>query len=127
MTKSAPLPPIPLPPDITSRFVDTSPNSLRFHVLEAGRSPDQSRPLILLVHGFPEIAYSWRHTIPLLASAGYYVVAFDQRGYGRTSSPCGPIDPSDFRPLNLIRDVILLVHALGYTKVRCLAGHDFGA
>lgn len=121
------LPPIPLPSGITSRFVDTSPNSLKFHILEAGASPDQSRPLILLVHGFPELAYSWRHTIPLLESAGFYVVAFDQRGYGRTFSPDGPIDPSDFRPLNLIRDVIILVHALGYNKVKCLVGHDFGA
>ena len=65
--------------------------------------------------------------MPLLASAGYYVVAFDQRGFGRTSSPSAPMDASDFRPLNLIRDVIILVHALGYTKVKCLVGHDVGA
>jgi dipeptidyl aminopeptidase/acylaminoacyl peptidase len=81
MTHTSSLPPISLPSGITSRFVDTSPHSLNFHILEAGHSPDQSRPLILLVHGFPELAYSWRHTMPLLASAGYYVVAFDQRGY----------------------------------------------
>jgi pimeloyl-ACP methyl ester carboxylesterase len=127
MTEPSLLPPIPLPAGISFRFVDTSPHSLNFHILEAGHSPDQSRPLILLVHGFPELAYSWRHTMPLLASAGYYVVAFDQRGYGRTYSPSGPIDHSDFRPLNLIRDVIILVHALGYTKVKCIVGHDFGA
>ena len=127
MTDPSSLSPLPLPSGITSRFVDTSPHCLRFHILEAGRSADQSRPLILLVHGFPEIAYSWRHMIPHLASAGYYVVAFDQRGYGRTSSLSGPIEPSDFRPLNVIRDVIVLVHALGYTKVKCLVGHDFGA
>ena len=127
MSDPSSLSPISLPAGITSRFVDTSPHSLRFHILEAGSSPDQSRPLILLVHGFPEIAYSWRHTLPLLASAGYYAVAFDQRGYGRTYSPNGPIDPSDFRPLNLIKDIVILVHALGYKKVKCLVGHDFGA
>lgn len=127
MTDQSFLPPILLPPGISSRFIDTSPRSLTFHVLEAGYSADQSRPLILLVHGFPEIAYSWRHCMPLLASAGYYVVAFDQRGFGRTSSPSGAMEPSDFRPLNLIRDVIILVHALGYTRVTCIVGHDFGA
>src|SRR5271156_3169886 len=75
-------PPIPLPAGITSRFVHTSPHSLTFHVLEAGRSFEQSRPLIILVHGFPELAYSWRRVMPMLADKGYYVVAFDQRGYG---------------------------------------------
>jgi pimeloyl-ACP methyl ester carboxylesterase len=55
------------------------------------------------------------------------VVAFDQRGYGRTHFPEGPMPLSDFRPLNLIRDAIILAHALGHTHVRCVVGHDFGA
>ena len=79
------------------------------------------------MHGFPEIAYSWRHTIIPLASAGYRVVAFDQRGYGRTHSSDGPIELSAFRPLNLIKDVVVLAHALGFQKVKCIVGHDFGA
>jgi pimeloyl-ACP methyl ester carboxylesterase len=55
------------------------------------------------------------------------VVAFDQRGYGRSHFPEGPMQLSDFRPLNLIRDAIILAHALGHTHVRCVVGHDFGA
>ncbi len=124
MTDPTTLPPLPLPSGIRSRFVDTSPHSLKFHILEAG---EHGRPLILLVHGFPELAYSWRHVMPLLSSAGYYCVAFDQRGYGRTHSTMGPIDSAEFRPLNLIKDTVTLVHALGYHKVTCLVGHDFGA
>ena len=53
------------------------------HVLEAGRG--RGRPLLLLLHGFPELAYSWRKVMPALADAGYHVVAPDQRGYGRTT------------------------------------------
>ncbi|KAK5002032.1 hypothetical protein LTR28_011910, partial [Elasticomyces elasticus] len=82
-----PLPPLPLPSGITSRYIDcTSSAGLTFHILEAG-TPESgtTRPLVLLCHGFPEIAYSWRHIIPSLASAGYHVVAPDQRGYGRTT------------------------------------------
>ena len=75
------LSPIPLPDGITSRYVDTAPHSLRFHILEASAPPQGSRPshpLILLVHGFPELAYSWRKMILPLASAGYHVVAFGE-------------------------------------------------
>jgi pimeloyl-ACP methyl ester carboxylesterase len=120
------LSPIPLPRGITSRMVQTAPHGLNFHILEAG-SDGSGRPLILLIHGFPELAYSWRHTILPLASAGYHVVAFDQRGYGRTHSTNGPIPLSDFRPLKLVKDVVVLAHALGHTKVKCIVGHDFGA
>jgi pimeloyl-ACP methyl ester carboxylesterase len=59
--------------------------------------------------------------------AGYHVVAFDQRGYGRTHDPDGPVPRSEFRPLNLIKDVVVLGHALGHQKVKCIVGHDFGA
>ncbi len=71
-----------LPPGIRSRFVDDI-NGLRVHVLEAGFDPP-GRPLVLMLHGFPEIAYSWRKIMPPLAAAGFYVVAPDLRGYGRT-------------------------------------------
>jgi pimeloyl-ACP methyl ester carboxylesterase len=120
------LTPIPLPPGIRSRFVRIAPHSLNFHVLEAGYDAP-AQPLIILVHGFPELAYSWRHTILPLARAGYHVVAFDQRGYGRTHDPDGPIPQSEFRPLNLIKDAVVLGHALGHQKVKCIVGHDFGA
>ena len=79
----APLPPIPLPPTIRSRFAEDI-NGLRMHVLEAGFETP-GRPCILLLHGFPELAYSWRKVMPALAAAGYHVIAPDQRGYGRTT------------------------------------------
>src|SRR5579884_4100485 len=71
-----------LPPGIRSRFVD-GVNGLRMHVLEAGWET-RNRPLVLLLHGFPELAYSWRKVMMPLAAAGYHVIAPDQRGYGRT-------------------------------------------
>jgi len=71
-----------IPPGVRSRFVDG--NGLRIHVLEAGFEP-RGRPLILLFHGFPELAYSWRKVMLPLAAAGLHVVAPDQRGYGRTT------------------------------------------
>ena len=121
------LPPLDLPPGVTSRYVDTTPHSLIFHVLESLPSkPSPSPKLILLVHGFPELAYSWRKILPLLSAQGYHAVAFDQRGYGRTHSP-NPLPAASFRPLNLIKDTLTLVSALGYTSVTTIVGHDFGA
>ena len=127
-----PLPPIHLPRGITSRMVDTRPHSLNFHILEAGYSVDRNRPLILLLHGFPEIAYSWRHVMPSLANAGYYVVAPDLRGYGRTTgwdrSDYSHVNlKDDFKVTNLVSDMVVLINALGYHRVTCLVGHDFGA
>src|SRR3954451_22946528 len=72
-----------LPPGIRSRFVEGI-NGLRMHVLEAGFET-RGRPCVLLLHGFPELAYSWRKVMPALAAAGYHVIAPDQRGYGRTT------------------------------------------
>src|ERR1051325_8166926 len=69
-----------LPPEIRSRVIDNI-NGLSMHVLEAGEA---SRPCVLLLHGFPELAFSWRKIMLPLAAAGYDVVAPDQRGYGRT-------------------------------------------
>lgn len=124
------LPPLQLPPGITSRFVDTTPQSLVFHILEslpANLPPSGPKPkLILLIHGFPELAYSWRKILPLLSSQGYHAVAFDQRGYGRTFSR-SPLEASSFRPLNLLKDTVTLVQALGYSSVTTVVGHDFGA
>lgn len=120
--------PLKLPPGVTSRFVETP--SLNFHVLESVPKITASTrpPLIVCVHGFPELAYSWRYILPRLAEAGFYAVAFDQRGYGRTHSPnLKSIPGHTFRPLSLIKDTITLVYALGYDKIHTIVGHDFGA
>jgi pimeloyl-ACP methyl ester carboxylesterase len=117
----------PLPTGIRSRFIDGI-NGLRMHVLEAGFEP-RGRPCLLLLHGFPELAYSWRKVMVPLAEAGYHVVAPDQRGYGLTTGWDGDYDGDvgSFRILNLVRDAIGLVHALGHQRVAGLIGHDFGS
>lgn len=127
MTELAALPQHVLPTGIRSRFVNEV-NGLRMHILEAGYE-QQDKPLLLLLHGFPELAYSWRKVILPLAAAGYHVVAPDQRGYGRTSGWDGNYDGdyTSFRMLNLVRDVLSLVSALGYRRVVGLVGHDSGA
>ncbi|MBV9375113.1 MAG: alpha/beta hydrolase [Alphaproteobacteria bacterium] len=116
-----------LPSGVRSRFVDGI-NGLRMHVLEAGLEP-HGRPLILLLHGFPELAYSWRKVMLPLAAAGFHVVAPDQRGYGRTTGWDADYDGdlASFRILNAVRDALGLVSALGYRKVAGVFGHDFGA
>ncbi len=117
-----------LPAGIRSRFVEDI-NGLRVHVLEAGFEGTQNRPCLLLLHGFPELAYSWRKVMLPLAAAGYHVVAPDQRGYGRTTGwdPDYDGDLGSFRLLNLGRDVLGLVSALGYRSVEAVIGHDFGS
>lgn len=116
-----------LAPGIRSRFV-VGNNGLKMHLLEAGWE-DEDRPCILLLHGFPEIAYSWRKVMRPLADAGYHVVAPDQRGYGRTTGWDGEYDGDvgSFRMLNLVQDTMSLVAALGYRSVAAVVGHDFGS
>jgi pimeloyl-ACP methyl ester carboxylesterase len=119
---------LPLPKGVRSAHV-ASVNGLSMHCLSAGRLGD---PLLLLLHGFPELAFSWRNVLVPLAAAGYHVVAPDQRGYGRTV----PADQKyhfaegddlvEFRSMNRVADMVALVCALGYE--RCdLVGHDFGS
>jgi pimeloyl-ACP methyl ester carboxylesterase len=122
-----PLKPAVLPPDIRSRFV-ADINGLQMHVLEAGFA-EAGRPLVLMLHGFPEIAYSWRKVMPSLAEAGFHVVAPDQRGYGRTTGWDADFDGdlAQYRLLNAVRDALGLVAALGYGSVAAVVGHDFGA
>jgi pimeloyl-ACP methyl ester carboxylesterase len=124
------LPPLPLPLGILENYVFCPSNGLNVHILEAGYTPEQNKPLIILCHGYPELAFSWRKIMPSLADKGYYVVAFDQRGYGRTTgwddSTFTKTDLSEFTLTNLVRDVVVLVHALGYREVQCIVGHDFG-
>ena len=85
--------------------------------------------MLLLLHGFPEIAFSWRKVMPALAAAGFHVVAPDQRGYGRTTGWDAAYDGDlgSFRLLNLVRDMLGLLAALGPTSVTAVVGHDFGA
>src|ERR1700716_992203 len=127
MNETTNLPDIPLPSGIRSRFVDDI-NGLRMQVLEAGFET-KGRPCVLLLHGFPELAYSWRKVMPALAAAGYHVIAPDQRGYGRTTGWDASYDGdlNSFRLLNLGRDALGLVSAFGYRSVAALVGHDFGS
>src|SRR3954468_8872361 len=119
------LSPIPLPDGIRSRMVPNI-NGLTMHVLEAGFETP-GRPAVLLLHGFPELAYSWRKVMPALAAAGFHVIAPDQRGYGRTTGWSADYDGDlrAFSLLNLVRDALALVFAFGYRQVD-VAGHDFG-
>ncbi|WMT74280.1 alpha/beta hydrolase [Bradyrhizobium sp. Ash2021] len=121
------LPDIPLLSTIRSRTIDNI-NGLSMHVLEAGFET-RGRPCLLLLHGFPELAFSWRKVMPTLANAGYHVIAPDQRGYGRTTGWDANYDGdlASFRLLNLVRDALGLVSAFGYTHVDAVIGHDFGS
>ncbi len=127
MSSLSPLDAHQLPTGIRARFVDGI-NGLRMHVLEAGHET-KGRPLLLLLHGFPELAYSWRRVMAPLADLGFHVVAPDQRGYGRTTGWSDAYD-QDLRPfymLSLARDALALTFALGYAKAAAVIGHDFGA
>ena len=116
-----------LPSGVHSRFVE-GVNGLRVHVLEAG-AQNPGRPLALLLHGFPELAYSWRKVMVPLAEAGFHVIAPDQRGYGRTTgwSDAYAQDLRPFSALSLVDDMLALVEALGRNRVDLLVGHDFGS
>jgi pimeloyl-ACP methyl ester carboxylesterase len=127
MNEASLLPEIPLPSGIRSRCVDDI-NGLRMHVLEAGFETP-GRACVLLLHGFPELAFSWRKVMPALAEAGYHVIAPDQRGYGRTTGWDRDYDGdlASFRLTNLVRDALGLVSAFGYASVDAVVGHDFGS
>ena len=118
---------IKLPKGIRSRYIGDV-NGLNMHVLEAGYS-DQARPCILMLHGFPELAYSWRNVMLGLAEQGFHIIAPDQRGFGRTTGWNADYD-ADLRPfyiLNLVRDAVALVSAVGLRSVTAVVGHDFGS
>ena len=123
------LPPLPLPAGIRSRQL-AGINGLALHLLEAGFD-DPARPLLLLLHGFPELAYSWRRVMPALAAAGYHVAAPDQRGYGRTTGWTADYDDAAdldaVHLFNLVRDQLALLHALGRPHAHAVIGHDFGS
>ena len=100
----------------THKFLNC--NGTRIHAVEEG-----SGPLVVLVHGFPESWYSWRHQIPALAAAGYRVVAIDQRGYGRSSK--FRVN-AEYRIDKLAADIVGVIDACGEKKA-VVVGHDWGA
>ncbi len=101
---------------IKRRFIQV--NGIKMHIAEQGEGP-----LVVLAHGWPELWYSWRHVLPTLAAAGYHAVAPDMRGYGQTDAPP---NIQDYTQLQLVGDVVGLVHALGCEQA-VIAGHDLGA
>ena len=116
-----------LPSGIRSVFCD-GVNGLRMHYLGAGWE-NGTAPVLLLLHGFPEVAYSWRKVMPALAEAGYRVIAPDQRGYGRTTGwdPHYDCDLSKYNMPNLVQDLCDLLGKLEIQSVGAVVGHDFGS
>ena len=112
---------------LRSRMVENG-NGLNVHLLEAGYE-SANRPAVLLLHGFPELGYSWRKVMPQLAAAGFYVIAPDQRGYGRTTGWDDDYDGDlgSFHLLNLVQDCLGLIAALGVETLAGVVGHDFGS
>ncbi len=102
--------------NVTHRLVPSPAG--RVHLVEQGAGP-----LVLLVHGFPEFWYSWRHQLPVLAAAGYRAVAVDVRGYGRSAKP---VDVAAYGMLDLIEDNVAVVRALG-EETAVIVGHDWGS
>ncbi|MEV6115561.1 alpha/beta hydrolase [Streptomyces sp. NPDC052109] len=111
------MPETPAPAPAPAHRLVPSPAG-RTHLVEQGRGP-----LVLLVHGFPESWYCWRHQLPALAAAGYRAVAVDVRGYGRSSRPTA-VDA--YRMLDLVADNVAVVEALGEDSA-VVVGHDWGA
>jgi pimeloyl-ACP methyl ester carboxylesterase len=102
--------------ELRHRFAQV--NGIRMHYAEQGEGP-----LVVLVHGFPESWYSWRHQLPAIAAAGFRVVAPDMRGYGQTDVPA---DVASYTIMHLVGDVTGLVESLGEQQA-LIVGHDWGA
>ena len=102
---------------VSFRMIET--NGISMRIAEAG----SAGPLVLLVHGWPESWYSWRHQIVALSSAGYRVVAPDMRGYGSTSAPASA---EEYDIVTIAADLIGLLDALGEEKA-VMVGHDWGS
>nr|XP_043638800.1 epoxide hydrolase A-like [Erigeron canadensis]XP_043638802.1 epoxide hydrolase A-like [Erigeron canadensis] len=105
--------------EIQHKFIDV--NGIKMHVAELGQGPT-----VLLVHGFPELWYSWRHQIRFLATHGYRAVAPDLRGYGDTTG--APLDDhTKFSIMHAVGDLVALIDAIGGDKKVFVVGHDWGA
>ena len=115
-----------LPKGIKSKVINDI-NGLDIHYLESGENKENSE-LIVLLHGFPELSFSWRKILPILSDNGYHVVAPDQRGFGSTigADLTYTNNLSDFSNINLATDIYLFIKRLGYKKVKCIVGHDSG-
>ncbi|MEC7871038.1 MAG: alpha/beta hydrolase [Chloroflexota bacterium] len=115
-----------LHPKIRSNVIKNI-NGLDIHFLESGEKTEKSE-LIVLLHGFPELSFSWRKILPVLSDNGYHVIAPDQRGFGSTigSDLSYTSNLANFSQINLATDIYVLVKKLGYDKVRCIVGHDSG-
>ena len=101
-----------------ARFIET--NGIRMAVYEQGE--EGGGPPVVLCHGWPELAYSWRHQLPALAEAGYRVIVPDMRGYGRTERPEAI---GDYDIHHLTGDMVGLLDALGIERA-VFCGHDWG-
>ena len=115
----------PMDARIGHRFLD-HPRGLRMHWLEAG---NPKHPAVLMLHGFPELAFSWRKLLPLIALQGFYAIAPDLRGYGATtgwdSRYDGPWQKASM--MQLVADVVGFLQGIGVREVHSLIGHDFGS
>jgi pimeloyl-ACP methyl ester carboxylesterase len=100
----------------TLRYIES--NGIRMRIAEMG-----SGPLVILVHGFPESWYSWRHQLRALSAAGFHAVAPDMRGYGKSDKPEAV---EDYDIHHLTADLVGIVDAMG-EKSAMLVGHDWGA
>jgi pimeloyl-ACP methyl ester carboxylesterase len=104
--------------DLDAHRRTTTVNGVELSVIDAG-----SGPVVILAHGFPELAYSWRHQIPALVDAGYRVLAPDQRGYGRSGQPA---DVADYDIVHLTDDLLGLLDETGEEQA-VFVGHDWGS
>lgn len=104
----------------TIREHDVQVNGITLRILEAG---DPANPTVVLSHGFPELAHSWRHQLPALAAAGYHVLAPNQRGYGHSTAPT---EVSDYGIRELTGDLAALLDLYGKQNA-VFVGHDWGA
>ena len=102
--------------EISHRTLKT--NGINMHIAEAGEGP-----LVLLLHGFPELWYSWRHQLPALAATGYHAVAPDIRGYGESDRP---YEIEAYSMKNHVADALGILDALG-EETAVIVGHDWGA
>ena len=102
--------------EITHRTVQA--NGLNLHIAEAGEGP-----LVLFIHGFPELWYSWRHQLPALAAAGFHAVAIDRRGHGESDAP---YEIEAYSMKNHVADNVGVLDALG-EQTAVIVGHDWGA
>ncbi len=114
---------------ICSNFVSTG-TGLKVHYLESKpKNFTKYTPTILLLHGFPELSFSWRKIMPGLTNAGFRVIAPDQRGYGKTKGGSKNFDDNidEYNLLNLSIDIISFLQNLNIKKVDLLVGHDAGS